>query len=93
MPVAEECVALGIPVLALFPVIALAMRSIQPAIVGALSDRWQADPFALLYINVGSMLICLPLTIIGLRLIAKRYTALAERVQEASKASPPPIQS
>jgi len=76
--------------IALFPVIAIGHRVIFPAAVGALSDRWSATPDALVWINVGLLLLCLPTTMLILWRIEPRYRQLATRAQAENAAGPAP---
>jgi MFS family permease len=67
--------------IALFPIVVLGTRIIFPAIVGYLSDQYPNSPRALLNINVGMMLVCIPISIAIFVKILPRYTDLAGRVK------------
>jgi hypothetical protein len=68
-------------VIALFSVAAVAIRLAFPWAIGSLSDVFRQEHNALLLINVGAMLVALPISAMLLLFLANRYTALVGRVR------------
>ena len=68
--------------IAVFPIIALVVRVIFPAMIPWLSTRLGGEPQVLRLVNVITFVSCLLLSIIILKLIEPRYVALARDVSE-----------
>jgi MFS family permease len=69
--------------IALFPIVVLWARIVMPWLVGSLSDKAGDAPRALLYINVGLLIVSLPVSVFMLKRLKPRYVALVVRVKAA----------